>query len=930
MSTDPVPPQDKDSVMATPAPETSSSEPTPPPPAPVPALAPTFVSSSETPAAPSSTSASFSSEPFQADKYPHHVIFVVHGMGRQLEPEFGNYERNVGYLVEHTKAVLQNQFQELKTDVHIIPTEWHAKLHNMVDERMSLASLRTVPKVRLVMNDYFADILYYFNNHYGGEIIRMIVTELNEAYETFIAKHPGFNGKISIYALSLGGVAMYDILTCIDDDDEEENKDTKEGTEPVQDSNGKDKDKNSATDQASQQPSEKKARIRKQDDPKFRIHVPKLKFRPDQLFTVGSPVGAVLVMRNLHWKTFHPPADIIHHNLFHPFDPLGYRIEPLIDPIFAGIPPVTITPYNASQQLFPSLSLPSLSLPSIPGSLSSFWENRVPTLPRPSIPSLTTSLSQMTQSLKAGRWLSSSSTSTTGTSTPVVGAQHESDAPEAASLDSTDHVVSDVEASAPPSRHHQKYVGSPLVMGDDDASVQEAIAAAAVVTYLDQPETNTSDTERERRAAAARTLSGRRPSLGPRRISSRVEDEQELIDKALALERGKMPHLEEESVLNPAVTPADASDLPLAQMEYILGMEAGLTAEEKARDSSSQCHVIQEPMVRSDDIVSDSEPTSSVPVTERKSSSTKKQKKRGKTAWPKLMVEGRPTDVPYRIDHVLQETTVDQYTNEYLLGMRSHFRYWGNRDVAFHILRNMLTPELTPPHMGGPEDTIDLHLDMPAPVTTAKGAREAAEAIARATARSRSNSTPTAEQEQERNRKKQNRMSFTFSFFGGGGGNTSSDDSIDQENGHDGDGQDRPKKVKKRANGGDAALTDEDFVMDEEGELFGFNRKQRRHHKISNAGVDIDMDIDRDSTFSSTFTSESHQESIDDDGTASVSSKRRISISGVHVHNSGKARAFTSTTLTNATTNAAVATKIAVPDLAKPPKLHHRTVRLDE
>ena len=48
--------------------------------------------------------------------------------------------------MEHTKAVLQNQFQELKTDVHIIPTEWHAKLHTIVDERMSLTSLRTVPK----------------------------------------------------------------------------------------------------------------------------------------------------------------------------------------------------------------------------------------------------------------------------------------------------------------------------------------------------------------------------------------------------------------------------------------------------------------------------------------------------------------------------------------------------------------------------------------------------------------------------------------------------------------------------------------------------------------------------------------------------------------------------------------------------------------
>ncbi|KAG0047098.1 hypothetical protein BGZ83_007765 [Gryganskiella cystojenkinii] len=870
----------QDSVMTTPEPFSAS----------VPS-APTVASTDNKP-----TSTPSSSDTFQADKYPHHVVFVVHGMGRQLEPEFGNYERNVGHLVEHTKAVLQNQFQELKTDVHIIPTEWHAKLHNMVDERMSLASLRTVPKVRLVMNDYFADILYYFNNHYGGEIIRMIVAELNEAYETFLAKHPGFNGKVSIYALSLGGVAMYDILTCIDDDEEEEEvKIDGDVPDPLNKEQVKDQDKDSSSSQKTKP--EKQARIRKQDDPKFRISVPKLKFRPDQLFTVGSPVGAVMVMRNLDWKTFHPPADIIHHNLFHPFDPLGYRIEPLIDPIFAGIPPVTITPYNASQQLFPTLSLPSLSLPSIPGSLSSFWENRVPTLPRPSIPLLTTSLSQMTQSLKAGRWLSSSASST-GTSTPTAITQQEIDTvEETASLESVKNVtvsVSDGQASS--TEQQQTEIESRLTMGDGDTSVQEAIAAATVATYLDQPETNVSDTERAHRAAAAQkgqaTLGGRRPTLGPRRISSRVEDEQESIHRALEIQQQQhesMPQLAEEGI------------------EPALGL---------AQESTSQSHVVQEPMVRSERPESTS---TSTPSLETESNSRKQeQKKRGKTEWPKLMVEGRATEVPYRIDHVLQETTVDQYTNEYLLGMRSHFKYWANRDIAFHVLRNMLTPELTPPHSGGPEDTIHLRLDMPAPVTTAKGAKEAAEAIARATARSRSNSSPSAaEAEQERQRKKLNRKSFSFSFFGSSGGNSSSDEnSIDRE-------------------GGDAseegATMDDDYAMDEEGELFGYNRKQRRQRRPQTNGQDGDMEIDMDmetnSTFSSMFASEDRQSQEDSDSTTRVSMKRRISVSGVHVHNSGKSRAFTSTTLMNTT---ATTTTVVVPELAKPAKLHHKTVRLEE
>ena len=118
----------------------------------------------------------------------------------------------------------------------------------------------------------------------------MIVEELNEAYETFLAKHPDFNGKISVYALSLGGVAMFDILTCLDDDDEDTEQTETKGTET------KDQDQESSQSgaQGGQEPNKKRPRIRKQDQSKFRAVVPKLKFRPDYLFTVGSPVGKQL------------------------------------------------------------------------------------------------------------------------------------------------------------------------------------------------------------------------------------------------------------------------------------------------------------------------------------------------------------------------------------------------------------------------------------------------------------------------------------------------------------------------------------------------------------------------------------------------------------------------------------------------------------
>ncbi|KAF9947270.1 hypothetical protein BGZ72_010732 [Mortierella alpina] len=769
---------------------------------------------------------------FKLDESPHHVMFVVHGMGRQLE-EFGNYERNVAYLVENIKTVLQSQFHALNTDVHIIPIEWHAKLHSMVDQRMSLTSLRTVPKVRLVMNDYFADILYYFNNHYGAEIVRMIVDELNEAYSTFMAKHSGFSGKISVYALSLGGVAMYDILTCMDDDEPEET--------PAVEGRSADKHKGRERKDADidDTAAPKKTRIRKQDQPKFRTVVPKLKFRPNFLFTVGSPVGAVMVMRNLDWETFHPPDDIIHHNLFHPFDPLAYRIEPLIDPIFAAIPAVTLTS-TGNSQLFP-ISLPSLpslpsmpslpmpsipsmpSMSSIPGSISSFWESKA----RSAIPTLST-LSQKAQSLAPKRWKSagrgdgesSAGDDNSGADTPSTdhrdqdstaptnGASATASEVDNPSEDGGERLTNKREAQGIHRTHPESHFSHDTDGRDEArASVTEALAAATAATYLDQGPSGAADVDRYTADRDINTTTGsstvvagspRRPSIGPRRVSSRVDDE--------ASDDEEQDLDDPNSSTTLASKPQSIEDLPPLHMEYYLGLDSGPTPEEKARGLGAKSNAVQEDMVRSvptsprldthaGHAHTHSADRTSVADTEQKSSKeegledmqasheekehsklqkgaskergsekptkkvtiTEEEEEKGKhdpslddhredktkndkdvkpdvdTRSSPVHVGGRATKVPYRIDHVLQETKVDQYTNEYLLGMRSHFRYWGNRDIAYHILRSMLRPK-----GGRDEDSeggfLDLRPEMPAPVTASKNAKVAAEAKAKAAA----------------------------------------------------------------------------------------------------------------------------------------------------------------------------------------------------
>ncbi|KAG0371709.1 hypothetical protein BGX24_001297 [Mortierella sp. AD032] len=926
----------------------------------------------------------------KADQYPHHVIFVVHGMGRQLE-EFGNYERNVGYLVENTKTVLQSQFHDLKTDVHIIPVEWHAKLHSMVDQRMSLTSLRTVPKVRLVMNDYFADILYYFNNHYGAEIVRMIVEELNEAYSTFIAKHPDFNGKIAVYALSLGGVAMFDILTCMDDDDPEDLHDT---TTEKETNDGNKVEPVATTSSTSTQPAAKapaRKRIRKQDQPKYRSVVPKLKFRPDFLFTVGSPVGAVMVMRNLDWDTFHPPDDIIHHNLFHPFDPLAYRVEPLIDPIFAAIPAVTLTS-TGNSQLFP-ISLPSLaSLPSIPGSISTFLENKG--LPIPSIQTAVQStLSQMTQSLKAGR---------------------------CPSEDLTPAKTQDFNAHQKQQQHRKSLLSH---RKDADVSVTEAIAAATAATYLDQrdrgPTPSPSTASRSASAGLSSLIDGgistttgspnvvtgpaRRPSLGPRRVSSRVEDESAEEKAASGVFRSTLTtpaETDEPQQHPPSTTQASAPEFgegpPPLHMEYFLGMERGPSAIEKEQCEGAQSRVVQEDMVRSipsspvldthaghshlpsldaavvaeekglDDIHAAHEEKEAanlvgggkkdIPgkkvtieeVTEGTHPKEKSDKNEGDTVKVDdigsgrgpLHVGGRETKVPYRIDHVLQEAKMDQYTNEYLLGMRSHFRYWGNRDIAYHILKNILQQE------GSLEgNVVDLKPDMPKPVLAPKNAKEAAEAKAKAHGASYHRNQDTDQQQQHR-------KSFSFSSFNPFSG-------VEQSDGEDSGAASMGSSAYYRRSGnsgGGYSAGGSGWYGDEE-ELYGYRYSDLDMSSAANVGFSSNTLFQNSpfskstSTFpgsvsgaaaggghrapssigsSSTVTHQQQQDRRRSSGALSISGYGHSSQTRPH-HPPHDAMSAEARRLQEEGSPPSVyEDDIFVPSLTRPPRLHHRSSRLDD
>lgn len=233
-------------------------------------------------------------------------------------------------LQETTRQVLQAKVPDHNVRIELIPIEWHRHIHEQVDPTINKITLKSIPTIRLIENDYLADVLFYFSKDRGQKIVDNVTNLFNTSYHNFMEKHPNFNGKIVIMGYSLGGIIVWDILS--------------HQREPEQ---------------------HELAMYDKMD-----INFTKLDFKPNYFFGLGSPVGAVLTFRGQDPTLYHPDFDIQFENVFHPFDPLGYRFEPLFNDYFTDKPAVLV---QRSVPIGPSFSFPSMpSFPLSAGFLSFF------------------------------------------------------------------------------------------------------------------------------------------------------------------------------------------------------------------------------------------------------------------------------------------------------------------------------------------------------------------------------------------------------------------------------------------------------------------------------------------------------------------------------------------------------------------------------
>ncbi|CDS02858.1 hypothetical protein LRAMOSA00261 [Lichtheimia ramosa] len=231
-----------------------------------------------------------------------HVVFVIHGIGQQTE-QYGMFEQNMQSLRDTMRQVLQTRMPGQEMQIKMIPIEWHRHIHQETDPAIHRILPKSIPTLRMIETDYLADVLYYFSPNRGESILRHVTQEFNAAYDTFMKEQPNFCGKIAILGYSLGGLISWDMLahqrTVID---------------PVE----------------------------LEHQSRFDVKVPRLDFMPDYLFGMGCPVAGLLVARNQDPRHYHPDDSVVFENIYHPYDPLAFRIEPLLNEEFTDTPAVTV------------------------------------------------------------------------------------------------------------------------------------------------------------------------------------------------------------------------------------------------------------------------------------------------------------------------------------------------------------------------------------------------------------------------------------------------------------------------------------------------------------------------------------------------------------------------------------------------------------
>ncbi|KAG7280901.1 hypothetical protein CRUP_009187 [Coryphaenoides rupestris] len=314
-----------------------------------------------------------------------HLVFMVHGIGPACDLRFRSIIQCVNDFRSASLSLLSSHYKRGQEEgrvgrVEFLPVNWHNALHGDatgVDEDIQRITLPSIGRLRHFTNDTLLDLFFYNSPTYCQTIVDTVASEVNRLDALFRLRHPEFEAAVSVVGHSLGSLILFDLLTnqkapsggtdteealCQDEDLEalgiplgprkkilnyvrrkRAPEDGRGGTvllvpdlqapPPPGSSLVNHHDNQSSCPQHSHFHRAQSITSAVDYECPFINYPPSLVFRPQTFFAFGSPIGMFLTVRGA--QAHRPQLHLPHlarsfYNIYHPYDPVAYRIEPMI------------------------------------------------------------------------------------------------------------------------------------------------------------------------------------------------------------------------------------------------------------------------------------------------------------------------------------------------------------------------------------------------------------------------------------------------------------------------------------------------------------------------------------------------------------------------------------------------------------------------
>ncbi|KAF4966134.1 hypothetical protein FSARC_6133 [Fusarium sarcochroum] len=301
-----------------------------------------------------------------------HLVLVTHGIGQllSLRMESVNFVHDVNVLRKTIKSVYANSadLKALNRELGAGPGNCRVQkgerdlgdVDGDEDDYPSLddITIEGVAFARSLISDLALDVLLY-QSSYRAQISRIVLNECNRICNLFKERNPEFKGKVHLMGHSLGSAILFDLL-CQQKQDQPTGPKSLLRLWPAQD----------------------------RTEPPTKDSELNLEFKVEDFFCLGSPVGLFQMLKGQTIAARHRSSagkinniqgtdrqeDILRttplasgteqissvtglptsvaspkvqqlFNIFHPSDPISYRLEPLISPSMSALKP-QLLPYT--------------------------------------------------------------------------------------------------------------------------------------------------------------------------------------------------------------------------------------------------------------------------------------------------------------------------------------------------------------------------------------------------------------------------------------------------------------------------------------------------------------------------------------------------------------------------------------------------------